>query len=111
VVGTVAVWQLLLESGWSLELLRVDVAAMVTLLLAASGFIAFRFRETRALTLAQFYEMRYTRRVRIFAGLMIFISGVVNFGIFPAVGSRFFLVLARPGWRCTELESASLKIS
>jgi len=44
-----------------------------------------------ALTMAQFFEIRYSRRFRIYAGLLAFVSGVVNFGIFPAVGARFFI--------------------
>ena len=63
------------------------------IVIALSGWIVYRFRQTRALTLAQFFEMRYSRRFRVFAGLIAFISGLVNFGIYPAVGARFFIAL------------------
>jgi len=61
------------------------------IIIAITGFVIYRFRQTRALTLAQFFEMRYSKRFRIFAGFLIFISGILNFGIFPAVGSQFFI--------------------
>ncbi len=61
------------------------------LIITASGWVVYRFRETRALTMAQFFELRYSRRFRIFAGTLAFISGVINFGIFPSVGARFFI--------------------
>lgn len=61
------------------------------LLVALSGWVVYRFRQTRALTLAQFFEIRYSKRFRIFAGLLIFLSGLLNFGIFPSVGARFFI--------------------
>jgi SSS family solute:Na+ symporter len=60
-------------------------------IVSISGWVAYRFRQTRAMTLAQFIELRYSRRLRIFAGIVAWLSGVVNFGIFPAVGARFLI--------------------
>jgi len=65
--------------------------AIVVLLVTASGWVAYRFRETRCLTLAEFFERRYSRNFRVFAGSVAFVSGIINFGIFPAVGARFFI--------------------
>ncbi len=64
---------------------------LVVLVITVSGWVIYRFRQTRALTLAQFFEERYSRSFRVFAGLLAFASGIVNFGIFPAVGARFFI--------------------
>ena len=61
--------------------------------LALSGWVVYRFRLTRAMTLAQFFEMRYSRNFRVFAGLVAYLAGIINFGIFPAVGARFFIAL------------------
>lgn len=63
------------------------------IILALSGWVIYRFRQTRAMTLAQFFEMRYSRNFRVFAGLVAYVSGIINFGIFPAVGARFFIAL------------------
>ncbi len=64
---------------------------IVVLVVTVSGWVVYRFRQTRCLTLAQFFEVRYSRNFRIFAGIISFISGLINFGIFPAVGARFFI--------------------
>ena len=64
---------------------------LVVLGVTASGWVIYRFRETRCLTLAEFFERRYNKKFRIFSGFIAFVSGIVNFGIFPAVGARFFL--------------------
>ena len=63
----------------------------VVVIVALSGWVVYRFRQTRALTLAQFFEIRYTRKFRIFAGFICFVSGILNIGIFPGIASRFFV--------------------
>jgi SSS family solute:Na+ symporter len=65
--------------------------SVVILIITVSGWVIYRFRQTRALTLAQFFETRYSKKFRIFAGIIAFLSGLINFGIFPAVGARFFI--------------------
>lgn len=65
--------------------------ALVVLIITVSGWVIYRFRQTRSLTLAQYFEVRYSREFRIFTGLVAFLSGIVNFGIFPAVEARFFI--------------------
>ena len=64
------------------------------IVIALTGWVIYRFRETRALTLAQFIEHRYSRRLRIFCGVVAFVAGVLNYAIFPAVSARFFI------WMC-----------
>lgn len=64
-------------------------------ILGITGWVIFRFRQTRAMTLAEFFEMRYSRSFRVFAGLLAFTSGILNFGIFPSIGARFFMYFCR----------------
>ena len=66
-------------------------SALVLLIITVSGWVIYRFRSTRCLTLSQFFEKRYNRKFRIFTGIVAFIAGIINFGIFPAVGARFFI--------------------
>ena len=64
---------------------------IILLAITMSGWVIYRFRMTRSLTLAQFFEKRYSRKFRIFAGMVAFFAGLINFGIFPAVGAQFFI--------------------
>ncbi len=63
----------------------------VWLFILLSGFIIYRYRESRVMTMAQFFEIRYTKAFRLFAGFLVFASGLITYGIFPAVGGRFFI--------------------
>jgi SSS family solute:Na+ symporter len=67
------------------------VMTVVLVAISVSGWVLYRFRQTRCLTMAQFFEVRYSRHFRIFAGSLAFLSGIINFGIFPAVSARFFI--------------------
>lgn len=68
-----------------------QIGTPVGLLISISGFVFYRYRQTRAMTLAQFFEMRYSRKFRIFTGGLGFVAGVLNFGIIPCIGARFFV--------------------
>lgn len=65
------------------------------LIIAISGWVFYRFRETRCLTMAQFFEIRYSRSFRVFCGTLGWLAGVINYGIFPAVSVKFFIYFCR----------------
>src|SRR3954467_8844785 len=44
----------------------------VILLFTIGEFVTYRFRETRAMTLAQFFEIRYSRAFRLYMGILGF---------------------------------------
>ncbi|MDG2020596.1 MAG: hypothetical protein P8J59_01455 [Phycisphaerales bacterium] len=92
VISLVWFWQQYYDVGFtSIWWGFMENPAMI--LIALSGWVVYRFRQTRALTMAQFFELRYSRRFRVFAGLVAFLSGIINYGIFPAVAARFFIAL------------------
>ncbi len=89
-ISVIGEFQLFYKSGFCMKWWELTMA-MVILIVTVSGWVVYRFRETRALTMAQFFEMRYSRNFRVFAGILAWISGIINFGIFPSVGARFFI--------------------
>jgi SSS family solute:Na+ symporter len=89
-ITAVAFFQKIYHAGFSITWWEA-VQAPALMLLAMTGFVLYRYRETRVLTLAQFFEVRYSKRFRVCAGFVTFLSGILNFGIFPAVSSRFMV--------------------
>ena len=83
----VALFEVIAHSGFTLTWWG-WISAPVGLVVGISGFVIYRFRETRALTLAQFFELRYSKSFRLFTGFLGFFAGILNFGIIPAVGAR-----------------------
>jgi len=90
VVSTVAMFELFYEAGFTISWWQ-KLTVPLALFVALTGYIIYRYRETRAMTLAQFFEIRYSKSFRLFAGILVFASGLLNYGIFPAVSARFFV--------------------
>ena len=89
-VAYVSYFEFFQHSGFAVRwwsLLSVPVGLILTI----TGFVLYRFRQTRALTLAQFFEIRYSRRFRLFTGGLALFSGLLNFGIIPVIGARFMV--------------------
>jgi len=68
-ITIIAQWEMNYIAGFTLRWWEFTMAA-VLLIIAASGWVVYRFRETRALTIAQFLEIRYSRKFRIFSGIL-----------------------------------------
>ena len=64
----------------------------ISLAIAISGWGVYRLRESRVLTINELLQKRYkSKNLRVFCGVICFISGIINSGIFPIVGGRFFV--------------------
>ncbi len=77
-----------LSSGWW-STLGLPISMMLTLF----GFVSYRLRQTKALTLSQFLEARYSRKFRFFAGILCWTSGVLNYGVMPMATGRAVICL------------------
>ncbi len=86
----VATFQVFVVAGFTMSWWW-NLSVPVGLLVAISGFVIYRYRQTRAMTLGQFFEMRYSRNFRLFAGGLAFFAGLLNFGIIPVIGARFMM--------------------
>ena len=67
------------------------LTAIILVTMSVTGWVVYRYRQTRVMTMAQFFEVRYSRSFRIFSGFLAFTSGLVNMIIFPSVTARFFI--------------------
>lgn len=68
-----------------------SVSIPLSLVLALSGFVTYRFRQTKAMSFGQFIEMRYSRGLRIFASCLRSVADMLANMILPALAGRFFI--------------------
>ena len=90
IMGLVAYVEVHYRTGFSLVFWNM-LAIPVTVFMGLTGFCYYRFRETKAMSLGQFLEMRYNRSFRIFAAALRSISEMLTNMIMPAIGARFFI--------------------
>ena len=78
------------RTGFSLTFWQM-LTTPVTIFMGLTGFCFYRFRETKAMSLGQFLEMRYSRGLRIFAAALRTTSEMLTNMILPAIAARFFI--------------------
>ena len=65
------------------------MALITALIIGRTGFIVSRLRHLQVMTVPEFYEMKYTRGVRLLGGIILTLAGTLNMGLFPILGSKF----------------------
>ncbi|MHB9071455.1 MAG: sodium:solute symporter family protein [Sedimentisphaerales bacterium] len=89
-ISFIAMFQMFYHSGFCASwwwILKSPIFLVITI----SGWVIYRYRETRTMTMAQFFEIRYSRKFRVFAGIVAWCTGILNMGIFPAISANFFM--------------------
>ncbi|MCQ2379918.1 MAG: hypothetical protein MJ025_03225 [Victivallaceae bacterium] len=94
------------KTGFSLAFFQ-TILLPITVILGLFGYMSYRFRETRAMSIGQLLEMRYCRSLRIFASFLRIFADILANVIMPAIAARFFIayldlpsVVDLFGWRC-----------
>ncbi|MBQ9501717.1 MAG: sodium:panthothenate symporter, partial [Lentisphaeria bacterium] len=90
IIGAVAYSEIRYKTGFAL-VFWTNILLPISVVMGLSGFFNYRFRETKAMSLGQFLEMRYSRGFRIFAAALRSISEMLANMIMPAVAARFFI--------------------
>ena len=70
-----------------------NFSAPIALIVSLTGFVTYRLRETKALSMGQFLEMRYNRSFRLFCAFLRTTVELLSNMILPAISARFFIYL------------------
>jgi len=81
--------------GYAFVLIGIMTQCILLPLFGIFGFGIERFRATKAMTVPQYVEMRYSRRLRILTGILNSAAGVLQMLVFPIVGANFVRVLIK----------------
>ena len=90
IIGLVTYIEIKYTTGFALGFWT-NLLTPLGMMLTLTGYCVYRFRETRAMSLGQFLEMRYSRPLRIFAAGLRSLAEMLANMIMPAVAARFFI--------------------
>ncbi len=68
-------------SGFSCFIIG-PLAMLAYMVVGKTGFIIVPLRRHQVMTIPEYYELRYSRGVRLLGGIILFLGGVLNMGIF-----------------------------
>ena len=105
IIGLLAYVEIHYKTGFALSFWQ-SVTMPISVLLSLYGYCTYRFRETKAQSIGQFFEMRYSRKFRVFAAGLRSLSEMLANMIMPALAARFFMYFCRNNSRSPELNSA-----
>jgi SSS family solute:Na+ symporter len=69
------------------------IACVAYFFVGASGFIIKKLRQLRVMTIPEFYEIRYSRGVRVLGAVVLTASGVLNMGMFVYISGLFLVMV------------------
>lgn len=86
-VSLVSMWEMYFVSGFAITF-WFNWTAPLMIVFTLFGYCIYRFRESRALTLGHFLEMRYNRPFRTTAAIIQVFAGIFSYSLYPAVSAR-----------------------
>ncbi|HVR03533.1 MAG TPA: sodium:solute symporter family protein, partial [Polyangia bacterium] len=67
-------------------------AAMIAV--GRTGFIVSRFRDLKLMTVPEYFEVKYSRGLRILTGFVVALGGILNMGVFLKVEGQFLTTVS-----------------
>lgn len=70
------------------------ISGLVMIVVGRTGFIISRLRELRLMTVPEYFEVKYSRGLRMLAGILVAVGGILNMGIFLKVEGQFLTIIS-----------------
>jgi SSS family solute:Na+ symporter len=80
-----------MQHGFAIMWISVIMMFYVVPIFGVMGLGIKRFRASKCMTIPQFLEQRFHKKLRLLTGIVLAISGILNMAIFPIVGSNFLV--------------------
>jgi SSS family solute:Na+ symporter len=70
------------------------IAGVVMIVIGRTGFVVSKLRELRLMTVPEFFEVKFSRKLRVFTGVLVAVGGILNMGVFLKVEGTFLAIIS-----------------
>ena len=70
------------------------IAGAAMLFVGRTGFIIRRLRALGLMTIPEYFEVRYSRKLRVLTGVLVATGGILNMGVFLKVEGTFLTIIS-----------------
>jgi solute:Na+ symporter, SSS family len=70
------------------------ISGIVMIIVGRTGFIISRFRELKLMTVPEYFEIKYSRGLRIVTGVLVALGGILNMGVFLKIEGEFLTIVS-----------------
>jgi solute:Na+ symporter, SSS family len=64
------------------------------IVIGRTGFIVSRFRDLKLMTVPEYFEVKYSRGLRILTGFVVSLAGLLNMGVFLRIEGQFLMTVS-----------------
>src|SRR3974390_2199756 len=70
------------------------IAGLVMIFLGRTGFIVERLRALQLMTVPEFFQVKFSRNLRVFVGVLVAAGGILNMGVFLRIEGTFLAIIS-----------------
>src|SRR5215471_16774646 len=70
------------------------ISGLVMIFVGRTGFVIRRFRELKLMTVPKYFEVKYSRGLRIVTGVLVALGGILNMGVFLRIEGEFLTIVS-----------------
>src|ERR1700743_629156 len=70
------------------------ISGVAMIFVGRTGFVISRLRALRLMTVPEYFEVKYSRGLRIVTGILVALGGILNMGVFLKIEGEFLTVIS-----------------
>jgi len=70
------------------------ISGIVMIIVGRTGFVISRFRALKLMTVPEYFEIKYSRGLRIVTGFLVALGGILNMGVFLKIEGEFLTIVS-----------------